>query len=47
MSYGDTPVLPFPELRFTDTTAKAGARHEYRVIAVNSAGLKSVPSVAH
>jgi hypothetical protein len=46
LSYGDTPDQPLRELRFTDTTAKPGERHEYRVIAVNSVGLKSAPSAA-
>jgi hypothetical protein len=44
MSYGDTPVEPLPDFKFTDATAKPGARHEYRVVAVNSVGLKSKPS---
>jgi len=46
MSYHDTPEKPLPELRFTDTTANAGEKHSYRVIAVNSVGLKSAPSKA-
>ncbi len=46
LSYGDTPDLKLPEMRFIDPTAKAGDRHEYRVIAVNSVGLKSAPSTA-
>jgi hypothetical protein len=33
-------------MQFTDTTTKSGAAHTYRVIAVNSAGIKSVPSGA-
>ncbi|MEO6787996.1 MAG: fibronectin type III domain-containing protein, partial [Chthoniobacteraceae bacterium] len=44
MSYGDTPVAPLPDFAFTDRTAKAGERHEYRVIAVNTVDLKSEPS---
>lgn len=44
MSYGDTPVEPLPEFAFTDKTAKTGEHHEYRVIAVNAADLKSEPS---
>lgn len=44
MSYGDTCVEPLPEFKFTDATAKPGGRHEYRIITVNSAGLKSLPS---
>jgi poly(3-hydroxybutyrate) depolymerase len=46
LSYGDTPALLLPEMRYTDTTAKSGERHEYRVIAVNGVGLKSAPSAA-
>jgi hypothetical protein len=42
MSYHDTPEAPLPEMRFTDPSPKAGAR--YRVIAVNSVGLRSKPS---
>jgi hypothetical protein len=44
LSYGDTPVEPLPDFKFTDRTAKVGEHHEYRVMAVNSAGLKSKPS---
>jgi hypothetical protein len=42
--YSDTPTQPLMPLRFTDDTAEPGARHIYRVIAVNTAGLESVPS---
>jgi hypothetical protein len=46
LSYGDTPdLLPHP-MRFTDPTAKRGEHHDYRVLAVNSAGLKSAPAPA-
>ena len=31
------------EMKFTDTTAIAGQKHTYRIISVNTAGLKSVP----
>jgi poly(3-hydroxybutyrate) depolymerase len=44
MSYHDTPEKPLPELRFLDRAARPGERHEYRVTAVNSVGLKSEPS---
>jgi pimeloyl-ACP methyl ester carboxylesterase len=44
MSYGDTPEQPLREMRYTDSTAKPGVKHEYRVIAVNSVGLKSAPA---
>lgn len=46
LSYGDTPEQPLRELRFTDTTAQPGAKHEYRVISVNSVGLSSAASAA-
>ena len=41
LQYSDTPTQPLVQLRFTDTTAEAGRAHHYRVIAVNTAGLKS------
>ena len=41
MSYGDTPVMPLLKFEFVDQEAKEGGDHKYRVIAVNSAGLKS------
>ena len=44
MSYGDTPEKPLAEMRFLDATAKAGEKHIYQVIAVNSVGLKSKPT---
>jgi hypothetical protein len=45
MTYHDTPAQPLPEMSYLDTSAKAGARHTYEVITVNSVGLKSEPSV--
>lgn len=42
--YSDTPTPPLAAMRFTDTSAKAGEKHTYRVITVNSAGLKSAPA---
>lgn len=44
MSYHDTPEKPLPQMRFIDASAAPGTKHEYRVIAVNSVGLKSEPS---
>ena len=41
MSYGDTPELPLMKFQFVDSTAKKGEDHQYRVIAVNTVGLKS------
>lgn len=46
LQYSDTPTLPLVPLRFTDSTAKPDAKHSYRVIAVNTAGLRSEPSPA-
>ncbi len=44
MSYHDTPEKPLPELRFTDAYPVTGTKHEYRVVVVNGAGLRSEPS---
>jgi pimeloyl-ACP methyl ester carboxylesterase len=42
LQYSDTPSMPLIPMQFVDKTAKDG--HAYRVIAVNTAGLKSKPS---
>ena len=44
LQYSDTPALPLVPMLFTDTQPEAGKRHVYRVIAVNTVGLKSMPS---
>jgi pimeloyl-ACP methyl ester carboxylesterase len=44
MTYHDTPSQPMPEMRYVDATAKAGEKHRYTVVSVNSLGLKSAPS---
>ena len=44
LQYSDTPTRPLVPLRYTDTTAAPGKKHSYRVIAVNTVGLKSKPS---
>src|SRR5262249_22159863 len=44
LQYSDTPTQPLVPMRFTDAKAEAGKKHTYRVIAVNTAGLKSKPS---
>lgn len=44
LQYSDTPSQPLVPMRFTDTKAEAGKKHAYRVIAVNTVGLKSKPS---
>jgi hypothetical protein len=46
MTYHDTPAQPLPEMRYVDASAKAGEKHAYAVIAVNSVGLRSKPSAA-
>ena len=41
LQYSDTPTQPLAKMVFTDTKAEAGKTHRYRVIAVNTVGLKS------
>jgi hypothetical protein len=41
LQYSDTPTQPLVPMRFVDTTAESGGKHTYRVIAVNTVGLKS------
>jgi len=41
LQYSDTPTLPVIPMQFTDLTAEVGKVHEYRIIAVNTVGLKS------
>ncbi len=41
LQYSDTPAQPLVPMRFTDTTAAPSKKHRYRVIAVNTVGLKS------
>jgi hypothetical protein len=44
LQYSDTPTQPLVPMQFTDAKAEPGKKHTYRVIAVNTAGLKSKPS---
>ena len=44
LQYSDTPSQPLVLMKYTDTKAEAGKKHIYRVITVNTAGLKSKPS---
>ena len=44
LQYSDTPSQPLVAMRFTDAKAESGKEHRYRVIAVNSAGMKSAPA---
>ena len=41
LQYSDTPAQPLVPMTYTDTTARPGRKHTYRVIAVNTVGLKS------
>ncbi len=41
LQYSDTPTQPLAEMQFTDRKTEPGRKHQYRVIAVNTAGLKS------
>lgn len=41
LQYSDTPTAPLVEMQFTDEGANSGKTHNYRVISVNTAGLKS------
>ena len=41
LQYSDTPSQPLAQMRFTDTKVEAGKIHQYKVIAVNTVGLKS------
>ncbi len=43
LQYSDTPTQPLVPMRYTDTSAEAGKKHAYRVIAVNTVGLMSTP----
>ena len=42
--YSDTPTQPLVPMQFTDTNAEPGNKHTYRVITVNTVGLKSKPA---
>ncbi len=41
LQYSDTPTLPLVPMSFTDKQAEPGKTHRYRVISVNTLGLKS------
>lgn len=47
LQYSDTPTQPLMQMRFQDTKAEVGKKHTYKVITVNTVGLKSTPAVAH
>lgn len=44
LQYSDTPTQPLVPMQFTDEKAESGKKHTYRVIALNTVGLKSSPS---
>jgi len=44
LQYSDTPTQPLVPLRFTDSVADPSRKHAYRVMAVNTMGLKSKPA---
>ena len=44
LQYSDTPTQPLVPMRFTDSRAEPGKKHGYRVIAVNTVGMKSKPA---
>ena len=44
LSFHDTPVGPLPQMVHVDRSAQASVKHVYTVIALNSAGVPSVPS---
>lgn len=44
LQYSDTPTQPLVPMQFLDTKAEPGRKHSYRVIAVNTVGLRSKPS---
>ena len=46
LQYSDTPTQPLLSLRFADVKAETGKSHSYRLISVNTMGLKSNPSEA-
>ena len=41
LQYSDTPVMPLVAMQFTDPSPQPGKKHQYRVIAENTAGLRS------
>ncbi|MCA9175928.1 MAG: hypothetical protein KDB14_15690 [Planctomycetales bacterium] len=46
LQYSDTPAQPLVRMAFTDTEADPNRQHVYRVIAINTVGLKSKPAAA-
>lgn len=46
LQYSDTPVQPLVQMTYTDEVAANNSTHQYSVITVNTAGLKSEPTAA-
>lgn len=46
LQYSDTPTQPLVPMMFVDLKSEEGKKHKYRVIAVNTVGLKSKASEA-
>jgi hypothetical protein len=44
LQYSDTPPQPIAVMQFVDVKAESGKKYAYRVITVNTVGLKSKPS---
>jgi hypothetical protein len=44
LQYSDTPALPLVPMAYKDATAQPGRRHRYRILAVNTSGLRSPPT---
>ncbi len=44
MTFHDTPRQPLPEMKYLDTSAKAGEKHVYTVVTINAVELSSEPS---
>ena len=47
LQYSDTPTQPLAPMQFVDNQAEHGKNHTYRVIAVNTVGLKSQPKASN
>lgn len=44
LQYSDTPTQPLVQMTFSDSSPDPNKKHQYRVISVNTVGLKSQPS---
>lgn len=42
LQYSDTPTQPLVSMQFTDLDVQPGQQHTYRIVAINTVGLKSV-----